>query len=155
MVPTWLRAEGGLDADALLEAFLGFWRQHGESLLKSTPYSEATPHLVLMAFLHRVVNGGGRIDREYAAGSGRLDLRVEFRGSVLGIEVKTWKDSDKARDPIPSGLTQLEGYLARVGADAGWLVLFDQRKGQPELTERMRSERVTLASGRAVTVVRL
>ncbi len=155
MEPTWLRADGGLDADGLLEAFLGFWRQHGEALLKSTPYSEAAPHLVLMAFLHRVVNGGGRIDREYAAGAGRLDLRVEFRGSVLGIEVKTWKDSDKVKDPVPAGLAQLDAYLARIGAEVGWLVLFDQRKGQPELAERTSIQRVTGASGRGVTVVRL
>lgn len=41
--------------------FLEFWRQHGEPLLKSSPYHEIPPHLVLMAFLHRVVNGSGTL----------------------------------------------------------------------------------------------
>ncbi|MEA3641537.1 MAG: AAA-like domain-containing protein, partial [Lamprobacter sp.] len=57
--PTWLDDQGQLDPERLLAAFLDFWRQHGEPLLKSAPYHEIAPHLVLMAFLHRVVNGGG------------------------------------------------------------------------------------------------
>ncbi|MCS6783442.1 MAG: hypothetical protein NZ482_09785, partial [Gloeomargarita sp. SKYG98] len=58
IAPTWLTPEGQLDSDALLQAFLEFWRQHGQPLLKSAPYHEIAPHLVMMAFLHRVVNGG-------------------------------------------------------------------------------------------------
>ncbi|NET62289.1 MAG: AAA family ATPase, partial [Symploca sp. SIO2E6] len=54
IAPSWLTPEGKLDPEQLLEAFLSFWRQHGEPLLKSAPYHEIAPHLVLMAFLHRV-----------------------------------------------------------------------------------------------------
>jgi hypothetical protein len=32
---------------------------------------------MLMAFLQRVVNGGGRITRQFAVGSGPADLLVE------------------------------------------------------------------------------
>ncbi|MBA4450342.1 ATP-binding protein, partial [Cylindrospermopsis raciborskii CS-506_D] len=66
----------------LLNAFLEFWRQHGEPLLKSAPYHEIAPHLVLMAFLHRVVNGGGTLEREYAIGSGRMDICLRY-GKVV------------------------------------------------------------------------
>jgi hypothetical protein len=50
----WLRADGRLDMECLMEAFLAFWRQHGQPLLGTAPYHEIAPHLVLMAFLHRV-----------------------------------------------------------------------------------------------------
>ncbi len=76
---TWLTPEGRLDKERLLEAFLDFWRQHGEPLLRTAPYHEVAPHLVLMAFLHRVVNGGS-IEREYAIGSGRMDLCLRYAG---------------------------------------------------------------------------
>ena len=33
------------------------------------------PHRMRMAFLQRVINGGGQIDREYGLGRGALDLR--------------------------------------------------------------------------------
>jgi type II secretory pathway predicted ATPase ExeA len=63
IAPSWLTPAGNLDPDKLLAAFLAFWRQHGQPLLKSAPYPEIAPHLVLMAFLHRVVNGGGTLER--------------------------------------------------------------------------------------------
>jgi len=151
---TWIAADGGLDVEALLAAWVAFWVEHGETVLAASPYSEAAAQLVLMAFLHRVVNGGGRIEREYAAGTGRMDLRVEYKGAVLGVEVKTWRDSDKRGDPAAEGVAQLEGYMARVGAGVGWLVVFDQRTGAKALPERVRVERVTGASGREVAVVR-
>ncbi len=153
LTPTWLDAAGELDADKLRDAFISFWLQHGEALLASSPYNEAAAHLVLMAYLHRVVHGGGRIDREFAIGSKRLDLCVEYRGNSLGIEVKTWRDTDHARDPSVEGLVQLDGYLARIGLTHGWLIVFDQRKGVPPLPERQALKRATTAGGRTVEVL--
>jgi hypothetical protein len=40
---TWLTADGRLDTQALLRAFLDFWRQHGEPLLAAAPYHEIAP----------------------------------------------------------------------------------------------------------------
>ena len=117
--PTWLTTEGKLDMDRLLDAFVVFWRQHGEVLQQSVPYAESAPHLVLMAFLHRVVNAGGTIEREYAIGSGRMDICVRYGEEVLGIEVKTWRDSDHKRDPQDEGLQQLDRYLSGLGLETG------------------------------------
>ncbi len=91
ITPSWLTATGELSLDSLLQSFLSFWRQHGEPLLKSAPYHEIAPHLVMMAFLHRVVNGGGSIEREYALGTGRMDLCLRYGSVVLGIEIKVWR----------------------------------------------------------------
>lgn len=79
--PTWLNPDGSLNPDQLLNAFLAFWRRHGEPLLGSAPYHEIAPHLVLMAFLQRVVNGEGSLEREYAIGRGRMDLLPALSGS--------------------------------------------------------------------------
>ncbi len=155
LTPTWLDTAGRLDVAKLRDAFVAFWRQHGEALLASSPYNEAAPHLVLMAYLHRVVNGGGRLDREYAIGSKRLDLCLDYHGDRLGIEVKTWRDSDNARDPALDGLGQLDGYLARIGLDRGWLILFDQRRNRPIATARVPTEEVTTDGERTVEIIRL
>ena len=152
IAPTWLNADGSLNAEHLLAAFLGFWRQHGQPLLGSTPYHEIAPHLVLMAFLHRVVNGGGTLEREYAIGWGRMDLCLRFGAVTLGIELKVWRDGEP--DPLSEGLEQLDGYLAGLGMDRGWLVLFDRRTGQPPIRERTASTEQTSPQGRRITVVR-
>ena len=57
--PIWLQPDGRLDKEKLLQAFLAFWRRHGQPLLRSVHYHEIAPHLVLMAFLDRVANGAG------------------------------------------------------------------------------------------------
>ena len=72
--PSWLTPEGALDPQRLLAAFLAFWRQHGQPLLGAASYHEIAPHLVLMAFLHRVVNGGGPLDR-----AASRKLTVDFK----------------------------------------------------------------------------
>ncbi|HTN89312.1 MAG TPA: ATP-binding protein [Sorangium sp.] len=149
---TWLTEDGRLDADRLLDAFLSFWRQHGETLLGVAPYHEIAPHLVLMAFLHRVVNGGGTVDREYAIGRGRMDLCVRHAGATLAIELKVWRDGRP--DPLAEGLAQLDEYLAGLGLQRGWLILFDQRSGQPPIAERTRREHALTPAGREVAVIR-
>ncbi|MGB8699045.1 MAG: hypothetical protein WCD18_06480 [Thermosynechococcaceae cyanobacterium] len=114
--PSWLSDRGELIPDALLQAFLEFWLQHGEALLKSASYPEIAPHLVLMAFLHRVINGGGTLEREYAIGRDRMDLCLRYGAVTLGIELKVWRT--KQADPLSKGLEQLDGYLARLGGYA-------------------------------------
>ena len=152
IAPTWLNADGRLNPDRLLDAFLAFWRQHGQPLLRSAPYAEIASHLVLMAFLHRVVNGGGTLEREYAIGSGRMDLCLRYGAVTLGLELKVWRDG--APDPVTAGLAQLDGYLAGLGLETGWLILFDRRTGQPPIAERTTRHEQTSPQGRRIQVVR-
>ena len=124
--PSWARPDG-LDMSALLKGFQQFWRENAEALTtRVRDYAEALPHLVLMGFLQRVVNGGGRIIREYAAGSGRLDLLVEFRGGRYPIELKVKGNSSPA-----TAREQLLGYMDRIGCKEGWLVTFDRSPDVP------------------------
>jgi hypothetical protein len=101
IAPTWLTPEGRLDTDKLLAAFLEFWREHGEALLGTATYPEIAPHLVLMAFLHRVENGGGVLNREYAVRRGRIDLVLRLGQDRVAMELKVWRDGGK--DPRPQG----------------------------------------------------
>ena len=152
IAPSWLNADGTLNPAALLNAFLAFWRQHGEPLLKSAPYHEVAPHLVLMAFLHRVINGGGTLEREYAIGMGRMDLCLRYGAVTLGLELKVWRDGRP--DPLAEGLIQLDDYLAGLGLDSGWLVIFDRRSNQPPIAERAASAEQVSPQGRRIQVIR-
>jgi hypothetical protein len=149
--PTWLTSAGELDVDALREAFLAFWLQHGEPLLKSAAYHEIAPHLVMMAFLHRVVNGGGTLEREYAIGRDRMDLCLRYGSVTLGIEIKVQRDD--GRDQLKRGLEQIDGYLARLGLTTGWLVIFDRRQQVLPIAERLRSDLHQTEAGREIMVI--
>jgi hypothetical protein len=112
--------------------------------LRSVSYHEIAPHIVLMAFLHRVVNGGGTLDREYAIGSDRMDICLRYGKTTLGIELKVWRDpcgiceAARSSDPLGKGLVQLEGYLARLGLETGWLVIFVSEVDNPQLRSEPR-----------------
>jgi hypothetical protein len=150
--PTWLLPDGQLSPERLLTAFLSFWRQHAQALLAVAPYHEVAAQLVLMAFLHRVANGAGSIEREYAIGSGRMDLCLRYGNATLAIELKVHRNG--RRDPLHSGLDQLDQRLSALQLSTGWLVIFDQRSGQPPIAERTNTESATTPSGRTVTVIR-
>lgn len=115
--------DGSLDMRALLRAFQEFFAEHSESWLERYDYKEAGPHLILMAFLQRIVNGGGQIRREMAIGSGRVDLCVTWHGHRYAIELKI----RRGERTLKQGVTQLSRYLDRLGLPEGYLVLFDRR----------------------------
>jgi hypothetical protein len=119
----YVRPDGALDMSKLMADWQVFWRKDGHLAAEGFRYREAGPHLMLMAFLQRVVNGGGRIEREYGLGRGALDLLVEWRGQAHAIEVKLRRDTETETD----ALDQLVRYLDHVGLLEGWLVMFDLR----------------------------
>lgn len=135
--PWYVLPGGRLDTASLLESFQRFFREHSEAWLDGFEYKEAGPHLLLQAFLQRVVNGGGRINREYALGSRRTDLFLEwpmdeakgFMGPVqrVVIELKLLRKAPEAT--LAEGLEQVADYGDRCGADEAHLVLFDRRPG--------------------------
>jgi len=123
----WRNADGTLDMEALLKEFQRFWRRHADLWEAKADYTEAFPHLLLMAFLQRVINGGGRIEREYAAGRGRMDLAVLYGGTWSIIEIKLVHPGDGRAATVEEGLKQIARYrdLIDPGAQA-FLVVFDR-----------------------------
>ncbi len=71
---------------------------------------------------------------------------------TLGMELKVWRDGRP--DPLAEGLKQLDAYLAGLGLDGGWLVIFDRRAGQPSIEARPRSESILSPEGRRIILVR-
>ncbi len=137
--PIWyIRADGRLDMPKLMEAFQQFFREHSEHWVERFDYQEAGPQLLLQAFLQRVVNGGGRVDREYGLGRMRTDLLVVWpafgqslaSGRTQRIVLKLKLVYKSVEETIAQGLEQTWQYMDRCGADEGHLVIFDRRPGK-------------------------
>jgi hypothetical protein len=125
----WEKMDGTLDMEALMREFQKFWRKHAELWEQKSNYTEAFPHLLLMAFLQRVLNGGGQIEREYAAGRGRMDLCVEYHGRMYIIEIKLIRDYTTPEEVMEEGLEQIRRYRDRLGGNPpAYLVIFDRRE---------------------------
>ena len=123
--PRWYIKENRLDMDALLRAFQKFYRRHSESWLGKYSFRETGRQLLLMAFLQRIINSGGRIEREMAAGNGRCDLWVEYGGEQHILELKLYHDQFTRED----GLEQTGRYMDQMGVSTGHLIIFETRSG--------------------------
>jgi hypothetical protein len=129
VMSSWLSTEDeSLDFFALLTAFQKFYRERSEKWAETAQYRKAAPQILLQAFLQRVVNSGGRVEREYELGRGRTDLLVIWSlldGSVQRavIECKVLKGSREKT--IEEGLTQVYQYADRCGVKDAHLVIFD------------------------------
>ncbi len=71
-------ADGRLDLPGLLARFTEFWRRTEDVLDADEPYREVTPHVTLLGYLDRAINGGGFVDREYGVGRGAMDLLIRW-----------------------------------------------------------------------------
>ena len=109
------------DMEKLFKEFQAFYRRNSEAWLDRYEYKESAHHLLLMAFLQRVINAGGEIIREMAAGNGRIDMLVRFGRQEFALELKIKRDNHT----IEEGKKQLHRYLDKLGLDKGYLVIFD------------------------------
>ena len=167
--PAWyVAADGRLLTEKLLGEFQVFFRGHSEHWVERFQYREAGPQLLLQAFLHRVVNGGGRVEREYGLGRMRVDLLVVWpvRGGrgVDGDEGGAGRTPAFARKvvieckvvhgslarTIERGLEQTREYMDRRGVEEGHLVVFDRTPGRSWEEKVFRREEVE--DGAPVTV---
>ncbi len=151
--PVWyVGPDDRLAMTKLLAAFQDFFREHSEHWLERFEYREAGPQLLLQAFLQRVVNGGGRVEREYGLGRMRTDLLViwpageETQWVVLELKV-VHKGLERT---IAEGLLQTAAYMDRCRASEGHLLLFD-RNLEKSWEEKIFRRQETSA-GHAITV---
>lgn len=127
--PTWyIAADGRLDMDKLLTNFQQFFREHSESWVERFDYKEAGPQLLLQAFLQRIINGGGRVEREYGLGRRRTDLLIiwSYPGGEQRVVIELKLLYKSLEDTITQGLEQTWAYMDRSGAETGHLVIFDR-----------------------------
>jgi hypothetical protein len=157
---SFLLPDGRLDFRLVLQEFAAFWRQHGEFLVKGEVYHEVAPQLIFLAYLTRIVNGGGFVDPEYGVGRGRMDIMVRkpynrpdgktaLQREAIELKVRT----ESSGDPLEEGLVQLDGYLSRLGLDSGALLIFDRRPTALQRPLDPKFEQAGTPSGREVTLL--
>ena len=129
---SYRRSDGSLDLGRLMRRFQDFFRDHSEHWVGRFGYREAGPQLILQAFLQRLVNSGGRIEREFGVGRLRTDLLAVWPLPGGGearyvIECKVLRPKRSLQGVIAEGLRQTAEYMDVSGAEEGHLVVFDLR----------------------------
>ena len=131
--PAWyVKEDGRLNMDLMLARMIEYFKENGELISQRKTYTEAAYHLMFMTWIHRIVNGGGRVNREYATGLKRIDILVEFADERFAFELKINRNNAEPRNPkvLNEELKQLTKYLNRLSLEAGYLIIF--RRTPPE-----------------------
>lgn len=131
----YLTPERRINMPKLLSAFQQFFRENAESWIERFDYKEAGPQLLMQAFLQRIINGGGRINREYGLGRKRTDLLIEwpvdeaqgFYGDVQRIVLELKLLHKSLPTTLAEGLEQTAGYADQCKANEMHLIIFDRR----------------------------
>ncbi len=147
-----------LDLPKLLRAFQQFFRENADAWIERFQYKEVGPQLLLQAFLQRIVNGGGRITREYSLGMKRMDLFLEwpldealaFRGPLQRVVLELKIRRKSLESTVVQGVEQTLAYAVTCGAGESHLILFDSA-GQTEWDDRI-WERTEVCNGRTIQV---
>jgi hypothetical protein len=135
--------------DFLMREFQQFWQENSAIWIEKFQYKEAAPHLILMAFLQRIINGGGYIIRDMGAGTGRTDLCLVYGSQKYPIELKI-RRGDKS---VAKGIAQTIRYMDAFGCNEGWLAVFD-RRSEADCNEKIYVKKGTI-DGKTVTIVGL
>ena len=149
----WENPDGSLNMDRMLKEFQSFWRENSEMWESGSRsgYTEAFPHLLSMAFLQRTLNGKGHIERECAAGRGRMDLRIDYNKRHYIIEIKLLRSYNSPESFRKKGLEQVVKYRDRFGSQTpAYLLIFDRR---PESKSKPWEERISWELDGDVTVL--
>jgi hypothetical protein len=125
-IPNYLK-DGKIDINSLMQVFQTFWRENSDIWIEKFQYKEAAPHLILQAFLQRVINGGGNVIRELAANTKRADLCVVYEDKKYPLEIKIYR----GEKTITEGFEQLAEYMDIFASKEGWLIVFNRN---PEIS---------------------
>jgi hypothetical protein len=140
----YTKENGSLDIGKLLTAFQDFFRKHFESWVGGFDYYEAGPQLLLQAFLQRIVNGGGRVEREYGLGRQRTDILViwPYQEGVQQAVIELKLLYDSLETTIQKGLAQTREYMDKCGTNEGYLLIFNRSEGVSWQDKIFKQERV-------------
>lgn len=153
----YINPDNSINMEKLMLDFQQFFRQNADAWIEKFDYKESGPQLLLQAFLQRVVNGGGYIDREYGLGRGRTDLLIRkpltehYGGPIQRIVLELKVKRNSIEKTIEDGLRQTWEYMDKAGAvDEGHFIIFDRTPSKPWEEKIWHEEKE--CNGRKITV---
>ncbi len=131
--PAWYinKEDNSLNMHKLLASFQEFFQENSEHWVDRFDYKEAGPQLLLQAFLQRIVNRGGRVEREYGLGRMRTDILITWfsKKEKQRFVIETKIKYNSMEKTIEKGLEQTMAYMDRCNCMDGHLIIFDRSEG--------------------------
>ncbi|MDR2197853.1 MAG: PD-(D/E)XK nuclease domain-containing protein [Deltaproteobacteria bacterium] len=147
IVANWMDGNK-IHMDRLLKEFQNWWAANASRYQKCLEYNETSQHVLLSAFLQRVLNVGATIAFEYVLGRGRADIVLIYNSNKYVIELKI-KDSEISEI---NSVNQLLDYMDAASVTEGWLIVFDV-KSDKKREQKIFRNTVTAEKGKYVHIL--
>jgi len=159
--------------DVFIQKWILFHIKSFGAMRKSFEYQESVLQIIFYAFAQRIINGGGRVQREVAINDDAVDIKISWyyktKDDKIGtqielIELKTYRKSNTAglKSFTESAKHQITTkYLKPMQLDHGYIIIWDQKnevsvkeelyKIEPELSNGCRLEIITIRDPKRVS----
>lgn len=120
----YIDVDGSLKLEKALSSFQNFYSNHVKVWNSRFLYKEAGRHLFLQAFLQRIADGGGRLERHYGLGRKQVSLILSwpFEGSWKQFLVSS--RYVVAKRSLQEGLNFILEEMEEKEIEEGFLILF-------------------------------
>ncbi|MBN2442277.1 MAG: AAA-like domain-containing protein, partial [Spirochaetales bacterium] len=123
----YMEEDGSLNIRKILRLFQVFFKKHYEQWVRRFTYKEAGASLLLQAFLQRIIDGGGKIERRYGLGREYTTLIIEWpykqeiQKTIIDIRYLTYSYKELAKN----GVEVLVNTLKTMSISSGHLIIFN------------------------------
>ncbi|MDR1109972.1 MAG: hypothetical protein LBP92_04550 [Deltaproteobacteria bacterium] len=138
----------GTDISGLLRDFQIFWSGNSDKMSNRFAYQECDAQFSLFGYMQKAFNGTVQLVKEFASGTGFVDVCAIHGRQRYPMELKM-KSHSYSR---PASMEQLLAYMDRCQAKEGWLVVFD-RDSQKPWSRKITWETETLPDDTIIHVV--
>lgn len=137
--PIWVNPDGSINVKTLLTLLKDFWNENnGIWASHIAGYQEAAPQLITQAFLQRVANSKGIINREYGLSRKRTDLMLKWQYEFndqfyiqnIIMELKVIHKQLSYNKVLNEALAQTAIYAKTWGVKDAHILIFDRDKSQ-------------------------
>ena len=124
----YMEEDGSLNIRKIIRLFQVFFKKHYEQWVRRFSYKEAGASLLLQAFLQRIIDGGGRIERKYGLGRGYITLVVlwPYRKKVQKAVIDIRYLNYSYKELVKEGVEKLVETLKSMSISNGHLIIFNR-----------------------------
>ncbi|MDM8537347.1 ATP-binding protein [Desulfobacterales bacterium HSG17] len=124
----FITRDGLLNVKKILSVFQNYYCRYSRDWIKNFQYKDAAPFLLAQAFMTRIINSGGRIQREYGLGMRKTDLLIVWlnNGKIQEVVIELKELKGPLETIVKQGLNETWAYMKKTGASEGHLLIFDR-----------------------------
>ena len=122
---SFLEDDAGLNIAKVIKAFQLFYNKYFKVWVERFNYKEAGSFLFLQAFLNRIIDGGGKIERIYGLGRRHFTLIITWPQADQRFILELYYFQDSIKRMVKENIDKMYETMKTLDIKAGHLIIFN------------------------------